>query len=82
MERMQLQHHPVVAGNDDIRAALAERAPKAGQRGYSPVIVGMLDTGYVGHGMSNRTNGVDVAAVSMQRNRQSGRQRPPFSRSQ
>src|ERR1700678_3323644 len=50
VQRMQLRHHSIVAGDEDIRPAVVQSTAKAGERKYSAVMVDTANSRDVGGG--------------------------------
>jgi hypothetical protein len=76
---MQLRDDAVVARHDDIRLALMHSALNAGEGEYCAVTVRAANAGYARQGMAIGADCPHVAAMSVQSQSQSSRQRPPFS---
>jgi hypothetical protein len=82
VERMQLRHHPIVAGYDDIRPAVVQSAPNAGEREYPAVLVYTVNSRDMGQGVFRGAQGAHSTTQPVQRRAQSRRQRPPLGRYQ
>ena len=78
MQLMQLRDDAVVARYDDVRLAFLQSALNAGQGKNCVVTVGAANTGHAAQGMAVGADRPHVAAMSVQSQRQSSRQRPPF----
>jgi hypothetical protein len=66
MKRVQLRNDTIVAGYDYIRPAFQQSASEARQGEYSAVTADLTQTGYMGQGMTRRTNGPHLATMPLQ----------------